>query len=91
MAPIYNNIIIKDKNSTSKTNKTKHPVTIKKTKLNIEYKTLLEKITITAKKRLTQTKSLNINILYCYTQIFNLAKQGNLYIRNSISPALKLF
>jgi hypothetical protein len=63
IAPIYNNIIIKDRNSISKTNKTKLPVTIKKTRLSIEYKTLLEKITITAKKRLTQTRSLKINIL----------------------------
>jgi hypothetical protein len=54
---------MKDKNSIFKTIKTKLPVTIKKTKLNIEYNTLLEKITITAKKRLNQTKSLKINIL----------------------------
>ena len=50
IAPIYNNNIIKDKNSISNNNKKQDPVTIKKTKLNIEYKALREKITITAKK-----------------------------------------
>lgn len=50
IAPTYNNNIIKDKNSISNNNKKQDPVTIKKTKLKIEYKALEEKITITAKK-----------------------------------------
>ena len=61
---MYNNNIIKDKNSISNNNKKQDPVTIKKTKLKIEYKALREKITITAKKKLN-----HISILSMYIQI----------------------
>jgi hypothetical protein len=62
IAPIYNSIKIKDKNSISNKNKIKHPVKIIKTKLKIEYKAFVEKITITTKKRTNHTKNLKRNI-----------------------------
>ena len=62
MAPIYNNNIIKAKNSILNKNKIKHPLSIIQIKPNIEYNGVLEKITVAAKKKVKHTKNLNIVI-----------------------------